>query len=99
MIQSLKKTLARLMAKKSGGTWVTFLEAAVPAVNETPKPEVLHGEAPSTVLKPPEATFMLLQDNARKFQHNQKLLETRKDKLEAEGAYRIPKPDSVKKFK
>ena len=66
--------------------WVNFLEAAVSAVNETPKPEVLHGEAPNTVLKSPEATFMLLQDSARKFQHNQKLLETRKDKLEAEGA-------------
>ena len=68
------ETIAKMMAKKTGGTWIDFLDAAVKAVNDTPKNEVLHGEAPSAVLDSPEAVFMLMQDNARQMHYNAKLL-------------------------
>ena len=41
---------------------------------------------------------MTLQDNARKIQHNIKLTNARKDKLESAGAFRAPIPGSEKKF-
>jgi len=98
IIQALKKTIARMMAKKPGGTWVSFLDEAVKAYNETPH-STLHGETPSDVLQSPEATFMLMQDNARKMQHNANLLRDRKARLQEEGAFRAPRPEAVKKFK
>ena len=98
IIQALKKTIARMMAKKSGGTWVSFLDDAVKADNETPH-STLHGEAPADVLASPDAVFMLMQDNARKLEHNARLLKERKAKLQAEGAFRAPRPEAVRKFK
>ena len=98
IIQALKKTIARMMAKTKGGTWVNFLDDAVKAYNETPH-STLHGETPADVLQSPEATFMLMQDNARKMEHNAKLLRDRRAKLQEEGAFRAPRPEAVKKFK
>ena len=56
---------------------MSFLDEAVKAYNETPH-STLHGETPADVLHSPEATFMLMQDNARKMQHNANLLRDRK---------------------
>ena len=97
-IQALKKTIAKMMAKTKGGTWVSFLDDAVKALNETPH-STLHGESPADVLQSPEVTFMLMQDNARKFQHNAQLLRDRTAKLRAEGGFRAPRQEAVRKFK
>jgi hypothetical protein len=94
-IQSLKKTLARIMATQEG-SWQKLLAQAVKAINNTPK-EVLHHEAPADVLDNPEVSFMLLQDNARALRHNAELLKTRTARLEEAGAMRAPLP--AKSFK
>ncbi len=97
-IQTLKKKLAELAAR-TGRSWSSLLQQAVGALNDTPKPGVLHGDAPSEVRDDDEVRFMLLQDQARALQHNKKLTERRQDKLEEAGAFRAPLPESTSKFK
>ena len=43
--------------------------------------------------------FMNLVDNAQKLQHNQKIVEKMKSRLESVGAFRAPLPGSTAKFK
>ena len=84
----LKRKLAEMHAttKKS---WAVNLPAAVKALNDTPKPDVLHGAAPQEVREDPEVTFMLMQDQARAIQHNQKNVDRKKAALaESGGAFR-----------
>ncbi len=82
----LKRKLAEMHAttKKS---WAINLQAAVAALNSTPKPAVLHGDAPSEVKDNPKVTFMLMQDQARDLQHNKKITET-KAKAALENTFR-----------
>ena len=80
----LKRKLAEMHAsnKKS---WATNLPAAVKALNETPKPNVLHGAAPKDVHEDPEVTFMLSQDMARNIAHNQRTTEQKQSALSTAG--------------
>ncbi len=73
-IALLKRKLAEMHAttKKS---WAVNLQAAVTALNSTPKPAILHWDAPSEVKENPKVTFMLMQDQARDLQHNKKVTE------------------------
>jgi len=87
-IQSLKLTVAKMMATQEG-SWQKMLGRAVKAINDTPK-AVLHHEAPSDVIDNDDVSFMLLQDNARALRHNSQLLQTRKTRLEEAGAMRAP---------
>lgn len=68
----LKRKLAEMhsITKKS---WAINLQAAVKALNETPKPQVLHGAAPKEVKDEPGVTFMLMQDQARGIEQNKKI--------------------------
>ena len=97
-IQTLKRKLAEL-AGRTGRSWPSLLQQAVGAINDTPKPGVLHGDAPSEVRDDDEVRFMLLQDQARALQHNKKLTARRQDNLEDAGGFRAPLPDSTSKFK
>mgnify|MGYP003350180463 FL=1 len=84
----LKRKLAEMYAtaKKS---WAINLQAAVKALNDTPKPDVLHGAAPQEVREDAEVTFMLTQDQARAIQHNQRNVERKTAALqEAGGSFR-----------
>ena len=83
----LKRRLAELHAtnKKS---WAANLQAAVAALNKTPKPQVLHGAAPEEVKDDAEVKFMMMQDQARALEHNQQLGERRKAQLEHTGTFR-----------
>jgi len=100
-IQSLKGRMAELMAAKSDLGWTTALAKAVEqygedynsAIRDEPD-QVGDGTEPGKVLQ-----FMLFKDNAKKIQHNQKLLERRTAQLEELGAFRAPLPDSTMKFK
>ena len=95
--QTLKQILARLMAEEgSDKNWLNYLKKAVVAYNSNYHTTV-HA-APKDVSKDENAQFMTLQDNARKIQHNIKLTDARKDKLESAGAFRAPIPGSEKKF-
>ena len=94
-IQSLRLTLAKMMAVQKG-TWQQLLGKAVNAVNDTPK-ETLHHESPAEVSTNPEVKFMLLQDNAGKIRHNIQLLSKRKDRLTSAGGVRAP--EAGKSFK
>jgi transposase InsO family protein len=83
----LKRRLAEMHAtnKKS---WAENLQAAVAALNKTPKPDVLHGAAPEEVRDDPEVKFMMYQDTARAIKHNQRLTERRTAAVERTGTFR-----------
>ena len=68
-IQTMKKKLATIRGTE-GGNWESLLARVSKSMNTTPKPDVLHGEAPNDVKDNPEVRFMLNQDNARKIKHN-----------------------------
>ena len=83
-----------MMATSDGESWVDVLPRATKACNETPKGP-LHGDAPKEVRGDPEVKFMLLQDNARKFQHDEKLKDKRVGALQDSGAFRAPLPEAT----
>ena len=86
----LKKKLAIIVGTE-GGDWGTQLERATKSLNNTPKPGVLHGEAPNSVEDSDAAQFMLLTDNARKIKHNEDLKTQRTKALNRDGnAFRAP---------
>jgi len=97
-IQSIKQIIARMMATSDGESWVDVLPRATKAYNDTPKGP-LHGDAPNEVRGDPQVTFMLLQDNARKAEHNERLKEKRVAALQESGAFRAPLPEATSKFK
>lgn len=87
----IKRRLAE-KAKESDETWSNMVDEVVKNLNETPKPEVLHGAAPEEVRDHnPEARFLLQQDNAQKLKHNHELNQKRTRALEAaDGRFRAP---------
>ena len=87
-IQTIKKTMARLMAKDEGvRNWRDALAHAVSSYNETYNSAV--HDAPGDVRADDQVIFMNLQDNAKKLQHNQQIFEKRKAKLQQAGAFRV----------
>jgi hypothetical protein len=95
-IQTLKKRLAESLASKKG-QWEDRVAEIVRQYNESPH-ETLFDEAPVDLAESKVASFMNLQENARKLQHNQKLFESRKIAVESAGAFRRPLP-GLTKFK
>ena len=93
-IQTLKKRLAESLASKKG-QWEDRVAEIVRQYNESPH-ETLFDEAPADLAESKVASFMNLQENARKLQHNQKLFETRKKAVETAGAFRRPLPGLTK---
>ena len=89
--------MAKMMANSSE-SWVEILPKATAAYNNTPKGP-LHGDAPAEVREDPQVKFMLLQDNARKLQHNQDKADKRVEKLQESNAFRAPLPEATSKFK
>ena len=85
----LKRKLAEMHAT-TNKSWAVNLPAARKALNSTPKPDVLHGAAPADRGRTDhEATFMLLQDQARAIQHNKRIMETKTKALtQGDGAFR-----------
>ena len=78
-------------------SWGELVEVAVDALNKTPKEQVLHGSAPEEVREDADVRFMLLQDNADKLAHNDKVTQQRVDALaRADGKFRPP--DDTQKF-
>ena len=99
-IQTIKRRLAMsLAAKGRAAPWPSRVAEVVKQYNSTSHP-ALHGDEPEDFNKPGHAVkrFLTEQDNAKKLEHNQKLLEKRKSRLEAEGGYRVP-VGGVSKFR
>ena len=90
VIQNIKKRLAESLAK-TPGEWYTRVRDVEQEYNATPH-ETLHDEPPDEVMLAGRKTlrFILDQDNAKKLQHNQELLEGRTRQLEQAGAFRRP---------
>ena len=97
-IQTIKRRLAQSLAGKPA-PWPSRVAQVVRQYNQTSHP-ALHDDEPEDFNKPGHAVkrFLTEQDNADKLEHNQKLLEKRKAKLEAEGGYRVP-VGGVSKFR
>ena len=93
-IQTLKKRLAENLASEKG-EWADRVAVVVRQYNESPH-ETLFDEAPVDLAESKVASFMNLQENARKLRHNQKLFETRKKAVETAGAFRRPLPGLTK---
>mgnify|MGYP000606486524 FL=1 len=87
-VGSLKLTLAKMMATRSG-SWRTMLQDAVEALNKQPK-AVLHNETPEQVSSNDQVSFMLLQDGARNLLKNKALNERRTKALQDAGSFRAP---------
>ncbi len=79
--------LKRKLAERGGWT-PQNVQAAVKALNSTPKPGVLHGAAPEEVSEDPEVTFMLMQDQAKALQQNQKVADRKRTAVERTGTFR-----------
>ncbi len=86
-ISLLKRRVAEMHAT-TGKSWAVNLQAAVSGLNDTPKPAVLHGAAPGEVREDPEVRFMLMQDQARAIQHNQKITEKKTAELQQARTFR-----------
>lgn len=93
----LKRRLAELHAENKK-TWGANLDRAVAALNKTPKPEVLHGAAPAEVHDDPEVQFMLLGDQAKALQQNNRLNKKREEQLGRTDTFR-PQEAKLTKFK
>ena len=87
-IQTLKKDLAGMVARRGGG-WGEHVDEAAEAYNARPHHEAVT-VAPEDVETKPAATFRVYQDNAEKFQHNKRLTEGRQRRLQEAGAFRAP---------
>jgi len=89
-IQTLKRRLAQSLTDKKGA-WPGRVAEVVEQYNSTVHPatrdEPEEFNAPGHEVK----RFLAEQDNAEALAHNQKLLEKRTQRLETEGAYRVPK--------
>ena len=86
-IQTLKKDLAGMVARRGGG-WGEHVDEAAEACNARPHQAVT--VAPEDVETMPAATFRVYQDNARKFKHNDELTRSRQRRLDEAGAFRAP---------
>ena len=86
-IQTLKKDLAGEVARR-GGKWDDHVADATEAYNARPH-EAVHA-APEDVETQPATLFRVLQDNAKKFQHNKQLTEGRQARLQQAGASARP---------
>ena len=99
-IQTLKRRLAMSLATKGrAAPWPSRIAEVVKQYNSTSHP-ALHDAEPAEFNKQDHAVkrFLTEQDNAKKLEHNQELLEKRKARLEADGGFRVPK-GGVNKFR
>jgi len=89
-IQTLKRRLSQSLADKKA-PWPSRVAQIVDQYNSTVHPATR--DEPEDFDKPGHEVkrFLTEQDNAEALAHNQKLLEQRTRRLEAEGAYRAPK--------
>jgi transposase InsO family protein len=83
----LKRRLAE-MQTTNGKSWAVNLPTAVVGLNKTPKPGVLYGATPGEVREDPEVQFMLMQDQARAIEHNQKITDKKTKDLRDAGTFR-----------
>ena len=88
-VQDVKARFARILARTGRGEERRKLENALRGHNQSYH-STTHG-APNEVGKSEELRFMNLVDNAEKFEHNAQILDKRKAKLEAAGAFRRPR--------
>ena len=85
----LKRKLAGVEAMTGAG-WSSALQRATKALNDEPKPDVLHGASPNEVGDDENVKFMLMQDNAKGMVKNQSVVDTRERALKKTNTFRAP---------
>jgi len=95
-MQTLKQDLAQKVGQTGKG-WANHLGQVTKEYNERSNSAV-HG-APNEVGKENIQTFMVLQDNAHKFQHNAAVTQRRVAALESAGAFRAPVENAGRSFR
>ena len=92
-IQTLRQNIERELSsdKSREKEWPELVERATALYNDTPHSSLLN-EEPDDIREPGHepVEFMLLQDNARKFQHNQELASKRVAEVEDTKVFRRP---------
>ena len=89
-IQIMKKKLFTVRGTE-GGNWEANLARATKSMDDTSKPDVLHGESLNEVKDQPAVQMMLLEDNARNIKWNDDLAKERQRALNKAGnAFRAP---------
>jgi transposase InsO family protein len=86
-IQSLRKDISSRMIE-SEKTWSEVAAAALVAWNRSINTTVR--DAPADVAKEPVLQYLILSDNAKKYEHNKKLARRRVDKVKELKAFRRP---------
>ena len=90
VVANMKHRLARSVAGESG-PWPSRVAKVVPQqYNDSYHPAIRDEPQDFNKAGHQVKRFLAEQDNAKKLEHNQKLLEKRTRKLEAEGGYRVP---------
>ena len=89
VIQTLKKRLAENLAANKG-EWAQRLNTVTRQYNNTQHSTIRGEPAEFGKVGHEVAQFMTEADNAKKLEHNQRLLEKRKEKLASEGGFRVP---------
>ena len=84
----LKRKLQEMHMKNKKKTWTANLPAAVKALNATPKPGVLYGASPEEVQTDPEVTFMLMQDQDRAIETNERNAKRKTAAVHESGMFR-----------
>jgi hypothetical protein len=95
-MQTLKQDLAQKVGQ-TGKPWANHLAQVTKEYNDRTNSAV-HG-APNEVGKENVQTFMVLQDNAHKFQHNAAVTQRRVNALESAGAFRAPVENAGRSFR
>lgn len=93
-VQDVKQRFTRILARTGKGDEKLKLEQAIKGHNNAHHGPI-HG-SPNEVQKDPQLQFMNLQDNALKIDHNTRILQSRRIKLEAAGAFRKPLEGVIK---
>ena len=98
-MQTLKKDLAGEVGVK-GGTWSDHLAHVTKAFDARYQPAV-HGPPAKLADNPADSVqnFLVLQDNAEKFAHNDRLTRRRKADLERLGGFQDPISNGQRSFK
>lgn len=91
----LKKALVRVARKKRTDDWASILDAVVQGQNKLPNDSYLEGETPASVPGDQAQIDYLRKKNIEFIKHNEQLRETRQDKLEDKGSFRVSIPKAA----
>ena len=96
-IKHIKRDLAAEVGKEKGANWSDKVQKVVKDINAKPN-QAVHGP-PDTVVDNDVQDFLVLKKNAENLQHNTKIENRQKARIESAGAFRSPIDNGGRSFK